>query len=316
MRIARTLFDLIRGAMIGVAEVIPGISGGTIALIIGVYETLIDSAGHLVRGLVRAAVDVPARRGLTRAREHLQQVRWSVVLPVAAGMVLAVLTAARVVAPLVEEHPVGARAVFAGLIVVSLIVPARMVGGRWTAREWMLAVPAAAVSFLLTGIPPRGDVDPSLLMVAGAAAIAVCALVLPGVSGSFFLVAIGMYEPTLRALNERDLAYVGVFVLGAFIGLGLFVQALLWLLEHRRRVTLAIMTGLMAGSLRALWPWQGPERELLAPTGDVLSVVGLFLLGGAVVASLLVTESVLVRRRMLSGENPLHPDGAEPGERP
>ena len=307
MSFVRTLIDLLRGAFIGVAEVLPGVSGGTIALIVGVYEILIDSAGNLVRGIVRAVIDVPRGRGLRRAGEHLAAVQWRVLLPIGIGMMAALLLGARIVAPLVQDHPVLSRALFAGLIVVSLAVPARMVGGRWTRREWMIAGVAGASSFLLTGLPAFDRSDPPLWLVSMAAAVAVCALVLPGVSGSFILVTVGLYEPTLAALNEGDLGYVGVFVLGAIVGLGLFVQVLRWLLMHRRRVTLALMTGLMAGSLRSLWPWQGEDNELLAPGENLLPVLGFFAIGMASVAALLMAESSLVRRRLATGEDTMHP---------
>lgn len=284
--------NVVRGALIGVAEVVPGISGGTVALIIGVYESLIRSAGHLVRGAV--ALVRPGRRADGRA--HLGHVRWGVVLPVLVGMFSALVVAAGVLEPVLEEHPVESRAVFAGLILVSLVVPARMVGGRWTSREIALGAVAAVVAFVLTGIPPGAERDPALPLVAVAAAFAVCALVLPGLSGSFLLLTVGLYQPTLAAVNDRDLVYLGVFVLGAIVGLALFVSVLQWLLEHHHRVTLVVATGLMAGSLRALWPWQTDDRGLLPPDDRAVPVLLLVLAGAAVVAGLLWAESRTRRR--------------------
>lgn len=304
------IFNILRGALIGIVEIIPGVSGGTIALIIGLYRTLIDSAGHLVRGVVRAVTDGIGRRGQARSREHFRQVQWGVVLPVLLGMATAVLIGARMLAPLIEDNPEIAKALFAGLIATSLIVPARMVGGRWRLREWIAAAVAAAAAFGFSAIPTADPVDPPLILVALAAAVAVCALVLPGVSGSFLLLVVGMYAPTLDALNERNLAYIGTFILGAIIGLSLFVSGLQWLLDHRRRMTLAIMTGLMVGSLRALWPWQTEDGQVLPP-GDVPSAVIAFVIGVVIVAVLLVVESVLVRRRAVEGTDTLHPTDAD-----
>ena len=220
------------------------------------------------------------------------------VLPIGIGMLVALVVAARLVAPLIEAHPIPSRALFAGLIAVSLIVPARMLGARWQLRDYAIAVPAAVLSFVLTGLPSANDADPSALAIFVSAAVAVCALVLPGVSGSFVLVTTGMYEPTLRALNSLDFGYVAIFAVGAITGLALFVQVLLWLLSKHRRVTLALMTGLMAGSLRALWPWQTEDRELLWASGDVVGPVLWFLLGAAIVAALLIAEGLLVRRAL------------------
>lgn len=300
-------FNLLRGALIGVVETIPGVSGGTVALIIGVYRTLIDSAGHLIRGVASAVVDGVRRRGQSRSRAHFAGVQWGVVLPVVLGMAIAVFTAARMLAPFIEDNPEIARALFAGLIVTSLIVPARMVGGRWGLKEWILAALGAAAGFAFSSIPMGEPADPPLILVALAAAVAVCALVVPGVSGSFLLLVLGMYAPTLAALNDRNLAYIGTFMLGAIIGLSLFVSLLQWLLDNRRRVTLAIMTGLMAGSLRALWPWQTEEGRVLPPGDDLPIAVIAFAAGIVIVAALLIVESRLVRRRALEGTDVLHP---------
>ncbi|GGC04737.1 DUF368 domain-containing protein [Cellulomonas carbonis] len=280
-----------RGALIGAAEIVPGVSGGTIALLVGVYETLIRSAGHLVRGVATSLARLGGRRDPGAARHHLRQVRWGAVLPIGLGMVTAVVLGARLLEPVLEDHPTGARAVFAGLILASLVVPARMVGGRWTPGEVLVGLLAAAAAFALTGIPPAAEQEPSPLVVAAAAAVAVCALVLPGISGSFLLLTLGLYQPTIAAVNDRDLGYLGVFALGAVLGLSVFVSGLQWLLEHRHRITLVVMTGLMAGSLRALWPWQDDERGLLAPGDDVGLVVALVVAGAAVVGALLVLEA-------------------------
>ncbi|ROS49506.1 DUF368 domain-containing protein [Frigoribacterium sp. PhB24] len=295
MRPGRSLTDLVRGALIGVVEVAPGISGGTVALLVGVYDDLIGSAGHLVRGVVRGGADLARGRGTSRARHHFGAVSWAVIVPVGVGMVLAVVTASAIVAPLFDDHPVETRALFAGLIVASIAVPARMVGGRWRAREWALAAVAAAVSFVLTGIPSSAPLEPSPVVIVLSAAVAVCALVVPGLSGSFVLLTVGMYAPTLAAVNERDLAYLGLFVLGAVAGLASFVSVLQWLLEHRRRVTLSIMTGLMVGSLRALWPWQTDTGQALAPSGGPLVPTALFVVGVVVVTAVL--QASRLRRR-------------------
>lgn len=298
--------NALRGALIGSAEVVPGVSGGTVALVTGVYERLIASAGHLLSALRLLLTDRPA------ARDELRRVDWGTVLPVAVAMVLAVVTLARVIEPLLEEHPERSRALFLGLVLASLIVPASMVG-RWGRRELLLGGVAAVAAVLLTSIPPANDVSPPLVVVFLCAAVAVCALVLPGISGSFLLLSLGVYEPTIAALNDRDLPYVLTFVAGAVTGLALFVKVLQHLLTHRRRATLSIMTGLMLGSLRALWPWQDDDRGLLAPDGEVGPVVALVLLGIGIVAALLLTQARaeqvgLVEAAREVGEDPLTDD--------
>jgi putative membrane protein len=282
--VLRTLIDLVRGALIGLAEVVPGVSGGTIALIVGIYETLIGSAASAVR-----AVLALLRGRMDEARAHLGEVRWRVVVPAGIGMAVAVVVGAAVLEPLLEQYPVQTRAVFFGLVVVGISVPARMVG-RWDVRALLLAALAAAAAFVLTGLPPGTIADPSTWQIVVSAALAVCALTLPGVSGSFLLLSIGMYEPTIAAVNDRDLGYLLAFAAGAAVGLASFVMLLQWLLSTRPRVTLVVLTGLMAGSLRALWPWQDEDRGLLAPDNDLLLAILLGLAGAAVVVGLLWVE--------------------------
>ncbi len=204
-------------------------------------------------------------------------------------MVTAVIVGAAVIEPLIEEYPVESRAVFFGLVVVGISVPARMFG-RWDTRALLAAGVAAALAFVLTGLPPATVADPSLVLVTVSAALAVCALALPGVSGSFLLLSMGMYAPTIAAVNDRDLVYLAAFAAGAAVGLGTFVLLLQWLLSHRPRITLVVITGLMAGSLRALWPWQDEDRTLLPPSGDVLMVVLLALVAAGVILLLIWLE--------------------------
>lgn len=301
-RVARTALDAVRGALIGFAEIVPGVSGGTIALIVGVYDALIDGAGHLARGVARLVTDGLRGRGASAAMEHFRSVQWAVVLPIGIGMLTAIVVGAALLAPLLEAYPTGTRAVFVGLIAASLMVPARMVGGRWRARDYAIGLLAAVLTFFLTGLPQAPEQDPALWVVAIAAAFAVCALVLPGVSGSYLLLTVGMYAPTLAAVNDRNLAYLGVFVLGAILGLGLFVSGLQWLLAHRRRVTLVVMTGLMLGSLRALWPWQDDDGVAVAPGEDLGIVLLLVVAGAAIVLGIIALEAALLRRRRAGAE--------------
>ena len=121
------------------------------------------------------------------------------------------------------------------------------------------------------------------------ASLAVCALVLPGVSGSFFLLAVGMYAPTIAAVNERSFGYLGLFLLGAVAGLLVFARAVEWFLLHHRGFTLSLMLGLMIGSLRALWPWQSADRELLPVSDSGLPLVAL-VIGLLIVVVTIIAE--------------------------
>jgi putative membrane protein len=290
--IARSLGNAVRGVLMGFAEIVPGVSGGTVALIVGVYQTVISGAALVVRSILALV-----RGGrVAAARGYFVEVRWAVLVPVLVGMGAGIFLGAALLEPALVNYPIESRAVFAGLILASLIVPLRMVNTSWSWPLGALALLAGVTSFVLTGIPALVEASSSLWLVAPAAALAVCALVLPGVSGSFLLVTLGFYEPTLAAVNERDFAYLGVFILGAIVGLAAFVRVLQWLLTQHRVVTLVVMTGLMAGSLRALWPWQGEARQLLPVPPDSLGVWLLMLAGVGVVAMIVVIESLLTPR--------------------
>lgn len=251
----------------GCAEVVPGISGGTVALIVGIYDRLlmaIRSSFSALLALVRLD-----RLG---ARTQLGQIEWSLVVPLMAGMALALLVGAAVIPPLLDSYPEESSALFFGLILASLVVPWRMWGAR---RAWHVAVAIvfAVAAFLLSGLPEREIADPSRVAVFFAAAFAICALTLPGVSGSYLLLALGLYAPTLEAVDSRDLGYLAVFAAGALVGLGLFARTLVRLLRDHRDVTVAALLGLMVGSLRALWPWTTPDGGLLAPPSEAAEVL-------------------------------------------
>jgi putative membrane protein len=279
------LLHAVRGFLMGCAEVVPGVSGGTIALIVGIYERLLAALRAGVNaGLAALRLDTAA------IRLELRGLEWTFLIPLLAGMAVAVLAGAAVIPPLIDRFPEGTSALFFGLILASLVVPWRMMGER-RLRHVAVALLAAAVAFALTSLPERADVaDPALPAVYAAAAVAICALTLPGVSGSFLLLAMGLYEPTLDAIHERDLVYVAVFGLGALTGLALFARILTRLLRDHRDVTLAVLLGLMVGSLRALWPWVTDDNALMAPpaeTAEVVSVVAMAVVGFTIVVSLL-----------------------------
>ncbi|WP_374927820.1 DUF368 domain-containing protein [Kytococcus sedentarius] len=299
------LLNLVRGFLIGMAELVPGVSGGTVALVTGVYDELIDSAAHAVSAVKRLVLGPDRWKGFTT---ELRRSNWALLVPVLIGMASAVLLAAGAMAAFVVDHPEHARGLFLGLVAASIAVPLLMARDSRRSDEVsgqpvlgavpsvLLVVAAAVVSFLLMQLAGGGgSLEPNLMVVFLAAAVAICALVVPGVSGSFFLLAIGLYAPTMSAIDERNLGYIAVFGLGAMLGLASFVQVLRYLLSRHRYVTLLVMTGLMIGSLRALWPWQAVEGEhdtgaLLAPGEPLVGPLLLALLGALVVAGLVVVE--------------------------
>ena len=280
----------------GAADVVPGVSGGTVALVVGIYERLIHSVRAGASGLFHLV-----RLDVATTRRRLGEVEWALVLPLGAGILVALYIGSRIVPELLETYPVQVRALFFGLILGSLVIPLRRMRSIGPA-ELALMASAAVAAFFLVGLPPAEITDPSLLLVFPFAAIAICAMILPGVSGAFLLLVLGIYRPTLEALAHFDLPYVAVFVAGAAVGLGLFSRLLEWLLEHHHEWTMAALVGLMAGSLRALWPWLAEDRGILAPPdGPSLAVAaGLAALGAIVVlAAAWLTRHELVERPLV-----------------
>lgn len=279
--------NFLRGILIGIAEVIPGVSGGTLALITGIYSRLLDNINLLFKSLRQISHPKIMAR-------NLKALEWKFLLPVFIGMAIALITTASFMEGLLESNPIELRAVFAGLVAAGIYIPYKMSvkvnGDNWALRDYLLALIGALAAFFLTGLPQGEVSNPGPILIFFSAAIAICALVLPGISGSFLLLTIGMYSATIGALNDRDLQYLLIFALGALLGLASFVSFLKFLLSQRARPTLVLLAGLMLGSLRALWPWQGEDRELLSPYSSELIALLLFLAGAIIVALLVKVE--------------------------
>lgn len=277
--------NLVRGGLIGAVETMPGVSGGTVALAVMIYERLIATASDLIVGVYQVLAGIV--RGAAVRREgigRLRQVDWLLVVPLLGGMIAGILVMSRVMEDLSANHPVLMRAAFFGMVLVSLLIPIRL-AGRWRRRDTAYAVLAALIAGIGVSLPPQTvEVTPLTIMVC--AAVAVCALALPGLSGSFLLLALGLYEPTLAAVNNRELGYLGLFMIGAVVGGVVIVLGLRKLLAVRHHLTMVVVTGLMAGGLRALWPWQDESRNVVAADPATLLPVVALALGGALIVGL------------------------------
>jgi putative membrane protein len=287
--------NVIRGALIGVVETVPGVSGGTVALVTGIYRQLIDSASAVVSA-IRVVVTGPDRVNSMWA--YLSYVHWRVIIPVVIGMIIGLFTAVQFIGDWVETYPQLTRAAFFGMVLVSIAVPFRMAqrsaGGSLRPRHWALGAAAVVVTFVLVSLPP-GVVQPHWWLVLPAAALAVSALLLPGLSGSFLLLTFGLYEPTISAARDLDLGYLGIFFAGAALGMVSIVKGLKWLLDHHHTVTMVVLAGVMLGALRTLWPWQTQDRGLLPPDQLLGPAVGIAAAGAAVVAVLVILDARLAR---------------------
>lgn len=302
----RWIVHVLQGIAIGAANVIPGVSGGTMALLFGIYERLIAVLGSMFKG----GLDL-IRFDFRGFRARMDDMPWVFFLPLTAGVLLAPLAGAALIPDLLETYPEISRSLFFGLILGSVPIPWLRITKR-TISQLVVMVVAAAVAYYLVGLPPREIVDPSLVAYFFAAAVAICAMILPGVSGAFLLLVLGMYKPLFEAIESFDLAVMGMFALGAGLGLGSFALGLKWLLERYHDITMAALVGLMAGSLRSLWPWLTEERSMLLPTADTdtFVVVVWGLAGAAISVGMLIWEQRrLTRERLNAVESVAGHDG-------
>lgn len=280
--------NVIVGCLIGLAEMVPGVSGGTVALVTGIYERAIRNGDALLHAVRTAVFD---RQNFKQAAA---KVEWVFLASIGAGMVGTVLALSGVMHRFVEFSPQTSRALFLGMVAVSLIVPIKMIDKQDFAKNRFAAMAlfliAAVAIFFLTGITSAEKPNPPLIIIFGAAAIAVCALVLPGISGSFILLSMGLYQPVIGAVSERNIVVIAVFVLGAMTGLALFIKTLKFLITNYHTLTMMTMAGFMLGSLRALWPWQDDSTGLLPPSNDIGWLFGMMALGGIIAGGIMVLE--------------------------
>lgn len=277
----------------GSADIVPGVSGGTVALLLGIYADLIENIRTGAGALGRLA-----RLDVRGAIEALRRVDWLFLIPLLGGIGLAIGSLSHLIEKLLLDEPEKMAGLFFGLVLASVLVAWKLVEARDLGRI-LLLVAVGAITFLLLGLQAGPLLDPPLPAWFFAGAIAICAMILPGISGSFLLLMMGMYAPLLAAVNDRSVDLVAVFTIGAVVGLAAFSTLLNYALRRWYDTMMACLLGLMLGSLRVLWPWpngvgsvsdDGTETisgtALGAPEGDIL---GPLLLGvvafGLVVAA-------------------------------
>jgi putative membrane protein len=238
----------LKGLAMGAADVVPGISGGTIAFITGIYDELLDSL---------KAINPTSARQLFRQGPLVfwQTINGSFLLALALGIGLSIFSLARVMRFLLAHHAVLLWAFFFGLILASAIYVARRMAA-WHLSSLALGLLGAVLSFWLTLTTPADTSlhAPWFVFVSGA--IAICAMILPGISGSFVLLLLGQYAFILGAISDLNLVVLMIFGAGAAIGLLAFSHLLSWILNHYRNLTIAFLTGLMLGALNKVWPWK------------------------------------------------------------
>ncbi len=273
------LATFVGGFLMGAADIVPGVSGGTIALVIGIYERLIGQVRTGAAAMSRL-VRADPRRALAEAR----LVQWRFVLPLGVGILLAIATLSSLLEHLLEEQPVLLSGLFLGLVAGSVVVAMREFDDVVRPSHLVVVAVTTVAVFALLGLRSGRIEDPSLLVFLAGGAVAICAMILPGISGSFILLLLGLYNAVIAAVSARDLDVVAAVAIGAVVGLALFSTLLHWLLANFHDLVLAALIGLMAGSLRVLWPWPAGadgvgDTGLGAPTGQVPATIGLALVG-------------------------------------
>ena len=256
--------NVLRGSFMGAADAVPGVSGGTIALLLGIYERLL----HNIQNCTNLVISV-LRIDRATTKRSFQSVEWHFLLSLLSGVFITFVLLAQIIERLLEKHPTSVAGLFFGLVLASVIVAVFMVSS-WNVFRVSLGLAVGIVVFILLGVRAGPIQQPSLLIFFLSGAIAISAMILPGISGSFFLLMIGMYGSLIEAVNERLLSKLLVFGLGAVLSLSLSARLLSWILRNYRDSVLALLIGLMIGSLRVIWPWPNGVGVISSEENEVI----------------------------------------------
>lgn len=263
------------GLLVGITDLVPGVSGGTIAFVFGIWERLIASI-NLFSRIIRQLCRFKFSDCVTSVRE----VDWLLLVPFAFGLFVAIFGGAAVIGSALETNPELVRGLFLGILVGVIPLPVSEVE-KWTPQLFLLITIGAVFSFALGGIPSQVTTEPPLTVIFLIAAVSICATILPGISGSFLLLIFGVYEVFIEAIRERNFSILLGFAAGSLTGLLIFSSAIRWLLARHHDRVLALLIGLMLGGLRVLWPWLTDKRGFNSwPNQDsLLGVTSVFVLG-------------------------------------
>ncbi|MCB0733199.1 MAG: DUF368 domain-containing protein [Flavobacteriales bacterium] len=243
----RHLIVFLKGLAMGAADVVPGVSGGTIAFITGIYDQLLNS----INAVNLSTLKLLRKEGIAAA---WKEINGHFLLPLFAGIAVSFLTLARVFKYLLDSYPHLLWAFFFGLIIGSILIVYKMIKS-WNLISLIALILGTVISYWLTVVQP-GDSDIALWFVFVSGALAICAMILPGISGSFILLLLGMYYPMLDAFEHTDVVFIGLLALGAMIGLLSFSRFLKWTLSNYYEITISMLLGFLVGSLNKIWPWK------------------------------------------------------------
>ena len=253
-----------RGILMGAADAVPGVSGGTIAFMTGIYEELIFS----LKQCSVSALKVLFQNGVKATWQHING---GFLLALFGGIIISILTVSRVVLYLLANYPILLWSFFFGLILAAVWSVIRHI------EKWEISVIATftggvVAAFLITTISPT-TIETSPLIIFLSGMIAICAMILPGISGSFILLLLGMYAPMLTAVKELQVVTLCIFSSGCVAGLLSFSHVLSWMFKHYKTMTLALLGGFMLGSLNKVWPWKQTIESVFDRHGKEIPLV-------------------------------------------
>ncbi|MCJ7774966.1 MAG: DUF368 domain-containing protein [Desulfobulbaceae bacterium] len=275
----------VKGFCMGASDVVPGVSGGTMAFILGIYEELIDAIKSFDLKSLQFLVTL-------KFRPLLDRISWQFLLAVGIGIFTAIFTLSKLLSWLLQNRPVFIWSFFLGLILASVLSVSRRVEA-WRILTWLFLVGGTLGSYFLVGLVPVATPnDYWFLFLCGA--VAICAMILPGISGSYILVLLGKYQYVLDAVNHRDFLVLGLVAAGACVGIIAFSRILGWLLKNHHDLMVATLTGLMIGSLRKVWPWKETLESVVDSHGQMVPLVQSNILPGQWNGEVLAALSLMV----------------------
>lgn len=290
------LLLVLKGMGMGAADVVPGVSGGTIAFLVGIYEELINSIKSVNAHTIKLFFTL-------RWKEFWTAINGNFLMAVIAGIAISFISLAKVITYLLTEHPVLVWSFFFGLVLASTWFVSKRIK-KWTVAPVLSFVIGAIAAFFITVATPAETPD-TYWFIFLCGSIAICAMILPGISGSFILVLLGKYFFMMDAIQNFKINYIATFISGAAIGIVLFSNVLSFLLRKFHDLTIALLTGFMFGSLNKVWPWKevietfvdrhGVTKPLIeanvAPNAYIWQSILLMLIGFGLVAVLEVVSS-------------------------
>jgi putative membrane protein len=237
----------LKGMAMGAADIVPGVSGGSIALIAGIYQRLLDSINAFNFENLKHLKQLEVKR-------FYKSVNGSFLLSLFLGILTSVFALSKVITFLMQEHPIPLWSFFCGLILVSAFLILRGIK-RWHLGVVLAVLIGSIFAFWVTNLPPTNSPDAKwFVFVSGA--IAICAMILPGISGSFILLILGKYETILKAVSEKDVFTLAIFASGCVVGILAFSRVVSYLLRKFHSATIGLLSGFMLGSVNELWPWK------------------------------------------------------------